>query len=467
MRRLVAIFVAAAAMGMGGMSGMGGIGSAHAQMPDVQKDIEAREEGMAYHIGVLAYIYAYPAVDLMHVMGKETRHVADRQQVYAPVNQFFNYRFLAAPGASGDLRGANNDTVYFTAWVDLAAGPVVLETPDTAGRYYTIGVTDLYAETEHIGRRTTGTHAGRFLLAPPGWQGTVPKGMRLIRNTTPVVYLIGRMYSAGDADLAEANRLIDAFHLSPLDPSKSLTPRSFPVREDLNRVEFFTWMNRILREGPRHPGEAALMAQFDRIGVGPDKVFDLDKASPAVRRGLEQAVTEGARLVALAAREELTPGWIVRRDLGTYGYNYLGRASVVRTGTSANRAEENLYPAALFSSDGKLLNGGRRYTIRFEKGQLPPVDAFWSIAVYDARDHQLISNPIRRYSIGDRTPGLEFAADGSLTLYLQADEPAQGKHNWLPTPRGVFYLVARLYQPRKAALDGTYQMPPLQVVEGN
>lgn len=436
-------------------------------LPDVQRDIDEREESLAYHIGVQAYVHGYPAVDLMHVMGRETRRADGVQRVYAPVNTMFNYRTLATPGTEGDLRAPNNDTIYFSAWLDLSAGPVVLDVPDTAGRYYTVAISDLYAETEHIGRRTTGTGAGRFLFVPPGWQGALPAGMQLIENSTTVVYLLGRMYSAGDADMEEASRLIDAFRISAHEGSHEPAPRDFPVREDLQRVEFFTWLNRILRESPTRADEAALMAQFDRIGVGPSQVFDLATANPAVVAGLQRALKDGARLIELAAREKVEPGWIVLRDLGTYGYNYLRRAGVVRTGTGANRAEENLYPANLFSADGKLLHGGQRYTLRFEKGGLPPVDAFWSISVYDARTHALVENPIRRYSIGDRTPGLVHGEDGALTLHLQADEPAEGPHNWLPTPSGAFYVIARLYQPRQEALTGAYVLPPLWPVPGS
>jgi hypothetical protein len=210
------------------------------------------------------------------------------------------------------------------------------------------------------------------------------------------------------------------------------------------------------------------MAQLDAIGIGPSVNFDPEKLDAETRRGLERALVAGLALVAASGRRTLPSrnGWIVPRAVGRYGFDWVQRASVVLNGYG-NLPEESLYAAALTDAGGELLTGGGRYRMRFAKGALPPVDAFWSLSVYDVRSAKLVENEIGRYSLGDRTPGLATGADGSLTIALQSERPSEADANWLPTPRGPlpFIAVMRMYEPREAALRGEYELPAVVRVE--
>lgn len=426
-------------------------------------------EQLAYHIGVQAYLYGYPLVDMHKQMHNETHLTGEKDQVYAPVNRFYRFPGLVTPTNSGNLRAPNNDTLYFSGWFDISEQPVIIRVPDTGGRYYTIAVTNQYAEVSHIGRRTTGTGAGYFALVPPDWSGTLPAGVQPWPVETPRGWLLGRMLVDGTADLDTAQALVDAIWMTELDtfstgerPSNPAAISAMPI-DPIGSLDFFAVMNRVLKTLPARAAEAALIAQFDAIGIGPNAEFDIDALDEATRRGLTRAVEDGEAIVAASTQRTIDSvnGWMISKQIGTYGHDYFQRASVV-AGGYGNLPEESLYPARLFDANGELLNGKHAYRLHFQPGQTPPVNGFWSLAVYDLSSKQLVENEIDRYSIGDRTRGLRHGDDGSLTLYLQHERPAdEAIQNWLPTPPGHFIAVMRLYEPRDEVLSGNYKLPPI------
>ena len=205
------------------------------------------------------------------------------------------------------------------------------------------------------------------------------------------------------------------------------------------------------------------MAQFDAIGVGPGTRFDAETLGEATRRGLLAAIEEGQAIVQAATARTIPDvnGWMISREIGRYGFDYMHRASVVKGGYG-NLPEESLYPATLFDAEGRLLDGSSRYRLHFPAGQLPPVDGFWSLSVYNLDENfTLEPNPIGRYSIGDRTEGLLWNEDGSLTIHLQHENPGEGV-NWMPTPAGNFSAIMRLYEPAADALNGDYRLPRIE-----
>lgn len=208
-----------------------------------------------------------------------------------------------------------------------------------------------------------------------------------------------------------------------------------------------------------------MIAQFDEIGVGPNSDFESSKLDEDTRAGLEQALVDGAALVEASTQRTMPDynGWMISKDIGRYGYQFMHRASVVRGGYG-NLPEESLYPATIFDSQGNLMHGDNTYRLHFEAGELPPVDGFWSLAAYKLSDRQLAENEIERYSIGDRTPGINYHEDGSLALWLQHDRPEDAAKNWLPVPEGMFLVVLRMYEPGAAALDNSYLLPRLEMV---
>ncbi len=438
-----------------------------------RNDRIVREE-LAFHVGTLAYVYGYPIVDMTQQMHNETHRVAAGQRVLAPVNRIFSYGALVTPSTQGNLRLPNHDTLYFSGWYDVSREPVILHVPDSAGRYYTVAITNLYSEVEHVGRRTTGTAERAFALVPRGWSGALPEGVAPVTVETPRGWLLGRMFVGGEEDAPAALALVEQLWtaaLSEYAPGRkpALGPEQTAAPMDaMNGLAFFEVLNAALRELPPRSGESGLMAQLDAIGVGPSADFDAPKLDPETRRGLERAIAAGGALVRAAGQRtrDAQNGWISPRAVGRYGFDYLARAVVVLNGYG-NLPEESLYAAALLDRAGKLLTGGARYRLRFEKGALPPVSAFWSLSAYDVRSFKLVENPIQRYSLGNLTPGLRYGADGSLTIALQSDEPSQPDVNWLPTPRGPlpFIAVMRMYEPGEAALSGAYQLPAITAVE--
>lgn len=429
-------------------------------------------EQMAYHFGVLAYLYGYPLVDMARQMHNETHRVSESQQVLAPTNRLYRYPGIVGPDNAGNLRAPNNDTLYFSGWFDISREPLIIHTPDTGGRYFTIAVTNQYAEVAHIGRRTTGTAESYFALVPPHWEGKLPQGVVHVPTETSRGWLLGRMYVGGSADYPEAAALVEDIWLASLGEFQrgqrppAGTVEAAQASDPLNTLEFFEVMNRVLKTLPPRAGEAALLAQFDQIGIGPGVAFQIEELDPARRKGLERALVDGAALVQASTRRTIASynGWMMSSEIGRYGYDYLHRASVV-AGGYGNLPEESLYPAAVFDSEGDLLSGAHAYRLHFPAGRLPPVDGFWSIAAYRLEDKQFEENAIGRYSIGDRTDGLEYNEDGSLTLWLQHRPPVDALKNWLPVPSGVFMVVCRLYEPRAAALDGSYVLPRLEKME--
>lgn len=423
-------------------------------------------ERQALHIGTLAYVYGYPIVDMRKQMHNETHRVAEAQQAYAPVNNFYAYDYLVTPSTSGNLRGPNNDTLYFGGWFDLTREPVIVHAPDTAGRYYTMAVTDFYAESHHVGRRATGTLRKYFALVGPDWKGNLPPYMHVIRVPTPQAWILGRMLVDGEADFPAAQALIRQFwaaSLSRFKPDGPPPARPPELRSEaidpLGSLDFFVHFNAWLHTHPGEPGEQALMGLFDQIGIGPGRQFDPARLDDATRRGLLQAITEGEAMVQASTQTKMSDvrnGWVFPMGLGRYGQDYLLRAAVVKGGY-ANAAEESTYAAQVFDEQGQFLTGVKRYHLHLAPHEIPPAGAFWSVIAYDLKTAQLIENPIRRYSIGDRTPGLRTNADGSLDLYLQHHEPAEGSSNWLPVGEGAFYLVMRIYEPGPSVFDGSYR----------
>jgi hypothetical protein len=434
-----------------------------------QKNDAVIAEQMAYHVGTLAYLYGYPLVDMYKQMHNETHRVAPGQQVYAPVNRIYRYPSIVGPHTAGNLRAPNNDTLYYSGWFDISREPLIIHTPDTAGRYYTIAVTNLYAEVTHIGRRTTGTRQGYFALVPPGWAGRLPDGVTAVPVESEQGWLLGRMLVDGPEDFDTAMGLVNDIwtaSLSEFTPGRR-PPVSEPLQAEaidpLDSLEFFKVMNRSLKHLPQRPAEAALLAQFDAIGVGPASDFDEDKLDEATRRGLDRALEDGRAIVDAATQRTIQShnGWMISQDIGRYGFDYMHRSSVVRGGYG-NLPEESLYPAVVFDDQGELMDGERRYRLHFDAGELPPVNGFWSLAAYRLSDLQLEENEIERYSIGDRTRGLNYNEDGSLTLWLQHERPQDDNANWMPVPGGYFMLVMRLYEPAAEALSNEYLLPRVE-----
>lgn len=422
---------------------------------DVPLDADA---AMAHSVGLQAYIYGYPMVDLLKQRHNETNRVAPDQPVAAPVNRIAIYPHLLTPQTQGQLRAANADTLYLNAWLDLSRGPVMLDVPAMGERYYTLAFMDLYGRPIHLGTRTNRGEARRYALVGP--TGTAPEGVETIRLATDAVWMLGRVLAIAGSDVETARTLAQAIRF---DGPPGAAVKSAEPLHPTESLAFFALLNEALRSVPVRPGEEALMALFDQAGFGPSVRFDPGALSEGQRLGLGCVLVSGPQVLS---GKGFTPthvrnGWMWSSKMADPGFDFLLRAETARGGY-VNDPEESLYPAAITDARGEPLRGDRLYRIRFAPGALPPVDAFWSITAYDRATSQLVANPPGRYMIGDRTPGLVYDPDGALSLYLSATEPPQGRSNWLPVPAAPFLLVLRMYLPQAAALAGDYAPPQIE-----
>lgn len=440
-------------------------------------------QAAALEAGVEAVVYGLPLV-LMDITRAKATNVAAPGAFDAPLNQFVHVR--AFPDASfKDVVRANVDTLYSSAWLDLAAEPMVLSVPDTGGRYYLMPMLDAWTDVfASPGKRTTGTAAGHFAITGPGWKGTLPQGVQRIESPTSMVWIIGRTQTDGPADCAAVHAIQDGYGLTPLssfgkpyappagevDPSVDMKTPPVVQLERMKSADFFARLALLLETNPPPAAEAPILAKLARIGVVPGKPFDASMLDPEVAKGLERALEVALQKLKAAASETGAPvnGWRVPpMVLGNFGSDYGARAVVALVGLGANLPQDAVYPSAFTDGDGRPLVGSQRYVLRFEAGTTPPVEAFWSITMYDS-DSFFVANPIGRHSVSSWMP-LRESADGAIEILVQHESPgADLESNWLPAPEGPFNLTLRMYWPKAAApsiLDGSWAPPKVRRVE--
>lgn len=452
-------------------------GSAFAE--NAKPDAPSWRETNAYTLGMQAYVYSFPYLYMSQLRWRwTTQPLNPEKSPYMPLNSFWHRRGVT--DAKWREGGApNNDTSYSFAWLDVSKDPVILCHPDMGTRYFTFQIADYSSDNfAYVGKRATGSKAGCFAIAMNNWKGRLPKNVTLLaRAPTPNVVVAGRILVDGPADVPNVTALQDKLTLTPLSYfGKNVTP---PERRDVwkpydgasDQLADWKTINRALSENPPPAKDTALIALFSQIGVGPGQ--DVDAQDADTKRGLVRALTDGRQLlkgtIAAGAGSPVQNGWrILPKEIGRAGLagNFLLRAAMQSLiGIMANDPVENVYPLATSDRDGRPLSGAHRYTIHFEAGQLPPVNAFWSLSLYGA-DYNFVENPINRYAIGDRTRDLKFGADGSLTVLVQKNAPdGTGAANWLPAPEGPFLLVMRLYLPKPQVTGGTWSPPAVTPVQ--
>jgi hypothetical protein len=431
----------------------------------------------AREIAIEAYLYFYPLV-LMDITHRQMTNVATGVKPgFGPMDTFAHVREFPPAEFRAVVR-PNFDTLYSVAWLDLTAEPRILTVPDTDGRYYLLPVLDMWTDVFAVpGKRTSGTGVGSYALVGPHWQGTLPDDVEEIRAPTPYVWIIGRTQTNGPRDYDAVNAIQDGYTITRLsgsdngagtdqpevDPTVDTETAPLEQVNAMGAADFFATAARLTRLHPPHSTDWSILARMRRIGIRPGEDFTLT----ALDEGLQKALG-GAPAAALQLMREALPritrvvnGWALSTDsMGVYGNFYLKRAIVALVGLGANPPEDAFYPLNVSDATGEPLDGGHDYTMHFASEELPPVDAFWSVTMYDGEGFQA-ANPIDRFAIGDRDD-LRFGADGSLDLYLQHENPGPEKEpNWLPAPRGPLGVTMRLYAPKPEALDGRWVPPPI------
>lgn len=428
-----------------------------------------------------AYVYGFPMVFNLDEVDRCTRQGTGSVKP-APFNRFSHG---SAPAGPKDTSASiDNDTVRSMAQLDLSGGPLLLRVPGAGRRYYVLQFVDAWTNNfAYVGRRATGTAPGTFLLTPPGWTGEVPPGATRITAPTTVASIVGRWGCDGAEDLPAVRALQRATTLEAVGhatPSSGLPAPERAVTGD--ELLFFEKLRTWMRAFPPAPADQDHQRTFSPLGLLDDRspyTAPSAELADALRTGYERGRKRVEYATHGTAAEE--GGWRPAYDAFNYNLDFFERGTVksqqwvfedratartvraaaARAGLWGNHGYEAACATAWNDGDGRPLDGTQAYTLRFETP--PPVDAFWSITMYDMPRYHLIDNPIDRYSIGDRTADLHYDRDDSLTLHLQPERPADraAAANWLPTPPGPFRPVLRMYQPRPGVFDGRYTIPPI------
>ena len=404
-----------------------------------------------------AWLYGLPLIEMATT---RARALSGRGGQPAGLNRFGHTRKLAGP-QSRAVTAPNNDTLYSSAWLDLSQGPVTLTIPSTGERYISVAGMSMFTDNNFVlGTRTSGGAGGRYTIVGPGQSGSGPNVVRL---ETPQGWLLARTLVDGQDDLPAVQRLQAALGLTG---PKGVAPPAFAARS-APALEYFASVAALLKSNPPPATDGALFARISPLGLTAQGGFDPTRLDAASVAQIDAGVADARRAMQALRVGGGVQGWSYPRStLGDFNQDYAFRAAVALAGLAALPPAEAMYMNPM-GDRGRMFTGEGPYRLSFPAGQLPAVDAFWSLTMYEATpDGQffLVENPIRRYSIGDRTPGLKTNADDSLDIWISRADPGGDRSaNWLPAPAsGPFTLSFRAYLPRPEFLDGRYRLPAIQ-----
>ena len=427
------------------------------------------------------YVYGYPLVT-MDMTRRQLTNVATADAAHAPMGQILKLRTYP-PVDVHTVTAPNADTLYTTAWVDVSQEPWVFSIPDMGDRYYLMPMLSGWTDVFQVpGKRTTGGKAQKYAITGPGWSGTLPEGVIEYKSPTGMVWILGRIYCTGTPDdYAKVHAVQDKFSLVPLSSyGKPYTPGPQPVdasfdmkkavRDQVDALsvdDYFNYLARLMKTNPPAAADAPMVAKMKAIGLEPGKDFD-----PSKLGGFDKEVIKTVPKLAQVKIMEYfkkaadpVNGWTyLTKNIGVYGTDYIQSALVTAIGLGANRPQDAIYPTTQKDADGHEYDGAsKKYVIHFNKGEMPPVNGFWSVTMYD-KDYFFVPNPLNRYTLSARNK-FNMNPDGSVDLYLQADSPGKAKEaNWLPAPKAQFIPMMRLYWPKDtppSIIDGTWKPPAI------
>lgn len=438
---------------------------------DPQRDERAKEE-LGYSLGMQAYTYGLPSLRF-----EEFRFGLNRlAKAYAKkglstfsassldggqFNEIIHVRMLSTPSLKLGVT-PNNDTMYSSCFYQLKDEPLVLSIPNITDRYYSVQIVDgNLSNAAYIGTRATQARAGQYALVGPEWKGELPEGMTRIEVPTNEGFFAIRILVDGDEDTTAVAALQDQFTVSPLSSvlgeSVVVSREEFPVPNTEGELSDYA---RIVDFAQRNPPQTqaglAIWDSFQHLGMSLDDPFTPADIDPAIKKGMQRSISATKDLIAWKVKyrgHKSKNMWNIDLVGGNYGQDYLARAEGSIQGLVVHNAAEGMYFHTYHDGDGDVLSGDRAYSLTFSADYLPPVNAFWSLTGY-TDDYNLVENDLQRYSIGDRTAGLKYNSDGSLTLRVQSTPPKEGVSNWLPSPEGgMFRLNLRMYMPKQDVLN--------------
>ena len=429
-----------------------------------------------------AYIYGFPIVDSYRI---QHAYFVDKSnpEYKGAWNVVHNTPRVYTPEDKA-VQTPNSDTPYSMLGLDLRAEPMVLTVPPIEKeRYFSVQLIDAYTQNfDSLGSRATGNDGGNFLVAGPNWKGETPEGVKkVLRSETELVLAIYRTQLFNPGDLDNVKKVQAGYKAQPLSafvgqPAPKAAPAiDFiePLTPDEQKTspKFFNVLNFVLQFCPTVPSETALVERFATIGVGAGKPFEAVSFSPQIRQALAQGMADAWKEFEELKTTQIDTGKVKSGDMfGSREFlknNYLYRMAAAVLGIYGNSKAEAMYPMYGVDADGQRMDGSHLYRIRFAPEQLPPVQAFWSLTMYEMPQSLLVANPINRYLINSpMLPNLQRDADGGLTLLIQNESPGKEKEsNWLPAPKGPFVMAMRLYWPKEEALDGKWIAPKLEKVK--
>jgi hypothetical protein len=414
-----------------------------------------------------AYIYAFAMLENYQTFHKQVVD-ADASEYVGGFWRFRHYAQVFTP-ENRDVVTPNNDTPYSWAWLDLRSEPWVVSVPTVPdNRYYVMQWFDLFTHNfAYMGSRTTGNGAGDYLFAGPRWNGTVPAGIRQVfRTETDIIGTLARTALSGPEDVPNVRAIQHGYRLRPLSEYAATRPPApkpvidFPAydRARARSEDFIGYLNVLLQfTQPPHPSEVDLMASFAKIGIGPGLPWNKETVDPALLAAIKAGAADGQAAINERAATTLDSSTM----FGTREFlanDYIRRSVGADKGLYGNSREEAWY-------GGFIGHGDKPSKMHFAAGELPPAAFFWSLTLYTLPDRGLYANPQQRYSLGDRSKGLVYGPDGSLTVYLGHASPGEAHEaNWIPAPAGPYSLVARVYGPKPEILAGQWKLPPLEPV---
>lgn len=422
-----------------------------------------------------AYVFGVPTVSMYGTMWAFSVN-KDGKEYKGPFNTVLNIARVFTPDDKAFVT-PNSDTPYSFMGLDLRAEPVVITVPAMEDkRYFVFQLMDLYTfNFDYIGTRATGNGGGKYVIAGPEWAGETPAGVtKVIRSETEFVNVVGRTQLFNPNDLENVKNIQAGYKVEPLSsflgqPAPPLAAdiswiNPLPPAEQKTSLEFFNVLAFALQFAPPHPSEVELRQRFALIGIESGKQFDVASLAPDMKSALEAGMAEGQKEID-ARRAATTDTGVLFGTREFLKNDYVARAVGTQVGIGANSREEALYPIYEKDMDGQPLDGSSgRYTLRFEGGKFPPVNAFWSLTMYDLPGQLLVANPLNRYLINSpMLPDLKLDADGGLTIYIQNESPGANKEaNWLPAPKGPFMMAMRYYLPKPELLSGDWKSPGVE-----
>jgi len=440
----------------------------------------AAKEKEALETAIEAYVYAYPLMTMEYTRRAST-NVAAPEGTKAPMGHFAKLR--AYPDASfKTVTAPNADTLYTVVWLDVSKEPWVVSIPDLRGRYALFPMLSGWTDVFQVpGKRTTGTGAQKYAITGPGWTGTLPAGMTEYKSPAGMVWLLGRIYCTGTPeDYKAVHALQDQMSAVPLSsygkvykPEPGNVEASWEskksVRDQVHELDgngYFKLFAELLKTNPPAAEDGPMVAKLAKIGIVPGQDFDASKLDAAVAKGIASAPKPAQEKIMGHFKQAgtLENGWIFTTKAGVYGTDYLQRAFITAIGLGANRPQDAVYPTSETDADGKPYSGANKYVMHFNKGEMPPVDGFWSLTMYNG-EYFFVDNSLNRYNVSSRSK-FQPNADGSVDVYIQNESPGKDKEaNWLPAPKDKFVLMLRLYWPKEKSpsiIDGSWKIPPVK-----